>query len=209
VLFKDSQLDDIRSGRVTVSFRRWKQPRVRVGGVYRIRNDLAIRVLAIAHTDDGSRFRVDFERCDAPADERAELARTAPTDESIEGLVAKLADMDRRTRTGAWTHKTLELIRNHPGRRAADLAPELTLPTLEFKARVRRLKALGLTESLEVGYRLSVRGAALHQRVLEEGLMRRGLRARTRSRPADRAAASRYRHRRTATRTRSARTQPR
>ena len=29
-----------------------------------------------------------------------------------------------------------------------------------FKLRVRRLKALGLTESLEVGYRLSPRGAA-------------------------------------------------
>jgi hypothetical protein len=29
-----------------------------------------------------------------------------------------------------------------------------------YKIRVRRLKALGLTESLEVGYRLSARGAA-------------------------------------------------
>jgi hypothetical protein len=31
---------------------------------------------------------------------------------------------------------------------------------LAFKTRVRRLKALGLTESLEVGYRLSPRGRA-------------------------------------------------
>ena len=31
---------------------------------------------------------------------------------------------------------------------------------LRFKERVRRLKALGLTESLEVGYRLSPRGQA-------------------------------------------------
>ena len=30
-----------------------------------------------------------------------------------------------------------------------------------FKLRVRRLKALGLTESLEVGYRLSPRGARM------------------------------------------------
>jgi len=199
VLFKDSQLDDIRSGRVTVSFRRWKQPRVRVGGVYRIRGDLAIRVLAIARTDD-STFRVDFERCEAPPDARAELASIAPADEAIEGLIAKLTDMDRRTRTGAWTQKALELIRDHPGRRAADLAPELALPTLEFKTRVRRLKALGLTESLEVGYRLSARGDAL---------MRRGLRARTRLRPVDREAASRYRRRQTAARKRSARTRPR
>jgi len=32
---------------------------------------------------------------------------------------------------------------------------------LPFKANVRKLKALGLTESLEVGYRLSPRGEAL------------------------------------------------
>ena len=44
--------------------------------------------------------------------------------------------------------------------RAADLAPELGLERLPFKARVRRLKELGLTESLERGYRLSPRGAA-------------------------------------------------
>lgn len=32
---------------------------------------------------------------------------------------------------------------------------------LHFKTDVRKLKALGLTESLEVGYRLSPRGTAL------------------------------------------------
>ena len=37
----------------------------------------------------------------------------------------------------------------------------LELDKVKFKNNVRRLKALGLTESLEVGYRLSPRGAAL------------------------------------------------
>jgi hypothetical protein len=32
---------------------------------------------------------------------------------------------------------------------------------LSFKVRVRKLKGLGLTESLEIGYRLSPRGVAL------------------------------------------------
>jgi hypothetical protein len=32
---------------------------------------------------------------------------------------------------------------------------------LPFKANVRKLKALGLTESLDIGYRLSPRGEAL------------------------------------------------
>ena len=36
----------------------------------------------------------------------------------------------------------------------------VTLDTQPFKRDVRKLKALGLTESLEVGYRLSPRGRA-------------------------------------------------
>jgi hypothetical protein len=47
--------------------------------------------------------------------------------------------------------------------RAADLT-ELGLETLPLKA-VRKLNELGLTESLEVGYRLSPRGRALVRRL--------------------------------------------
>jgi hypothetical protein len=48
-----------------------------------------------------------------------------------------------------------------PATLAADLAAELGRETQPFKADVRRLKELGLTESLEVGYRLSPRGDAV------------------------------------------------
>ena len=54
----------------------------------------------------------------------------------------------------------LALIEARPAVRAADLARELGLETPRFKARVRQLKELGLTESLEIGYRLSSRGRA-------------------------------------------------
>ncbi|WP_225771433.1 hypothetical protein [Inquilinus sp. Marseille-Q2685] len=37
-----------------------------------------------------------------------------------------------------------------------------------FKTDVRKLKALGLTESLKVGYRLSPRGRALLERIGED-----------------------------------------
>ena len=47
--------------------------------------------------------------------------------------------------------------------------------TLAFKANVRKLKGLGLTESLAVGYRLSPRGVAV--------LARRSGRARTEPMP--------------------------
>jgi len=45
--------------------------------------------------------------------------------------------------------------RCQPGVVSTELAPRLDLERLPFKQRVRRLKELGLTESLKVGYRLS------------------------------------------------------
>ncbi len=52
----------------------------------------------------------------------------------------------------------LSLIAERPAVRAPDLAASLGLETLVFKRDVRKLKALGLTESLKVGYRISPRG---------------------------------------------------
>ncbi len=51
------------------------------------------------------------------------------------------------------------IIEANPARRAPDLAAELGRDTASFKRDVRKLKELGLTESLEIGYRLSPRGA--------------------------------------------------
>ena len=50
------------------------------------------------------------------------------------------------------------MIRDRPAVRAPDLAASFGRETLPFKRDVRKLKELGLTESLEVGYRLSPRG---------------------------------------------------
>ena len=55
------------------------------------------------------------------------------------------------------------------GGRAGDLCRMAGQDKMSFKLNVRKLKTLGLTESLEVGYRLSPRGMAL----LDE-LRRRG-----------------------------------
>ena len=54
----------------------------------------------------------------------------------------------------------LGVIAERPATRAPDLAVELGRETAPFKADVRKLKELGLTESLERGYRLSPRGRA-------------------------------------------------
>ena len=55
----------------------------------------------------------------------------------------------------------LRLIAANPARRAPDLAELRGLETVVFKRDVRKLKELGLTESLDIGYRISPRGQAL------------------------------------------------
>jgi hypothetical protein len=94
----------------------------------------------------------------AGPDPRIALRERAELDASeVEELDKRLARYDAN---GAWTRETLELIAAKPAVRAGDLATELGQERLPFKANVRKLKALGLTESLEVGYRLSPRGRA-------------------------------------------------
>jgi hypothetical protein len=68
---------------------------------------------------------------------------------------AQLSKLDAR---GAWTENILGLIGQYPGRLAEELAGELGMERAPFKARVVKPKELGLTESLEIGYRLSPRG---------------------------------------------------
>jgi hypothetical protein len=85
-------------------------------------------------------------------------------DEAAE-VLARLARLDRASRHGAWTARVLRLIAAQPGVRAGDLAAAEGRPTRPFKADVRKLKELGLTESLEVGYTLSPRGRAVLSRL--------------------------------------------
>ena len=55
----------------------------------------------------------------------------------------------RLERMGPWTYEYLELIRDRPEVRAADLAESVGRERVDFKRDVRRLKELGLTESLD------------------------------------------------------------
>lgn len=95
------------------------------------------------------------------ADPRVALRSTIPEGADVQGLLDRLRAMDERSETGPWTAAVLGLIRAFPARRAPELAELFGLDTVAFKTRVRRLKELGLTESLSVGYRLSPRGIAV------------------------------------------------
>jgi hypothetical protein len=81
--------------------------------------------------------------------------------DQVAELRARLERLDQRSHHGPWTLATLRLIADHPATRAGDLAAKVGRPRDKFKTDVRKLKELGLTESLDVGYRLSPRGHAL------------------------------------------------
>ena len=109
-------------------------------------------------------YRVAFHCLGQQTDPRAILAADSDIDsEELIALTNRLAKMDARARQGPWTQAALEAIGAAPGRRAAELAADQDRETAKFKADVRKLKALGLTISLEVGYKLSPRGQVVLQ----------------------------------------------
>jgi hypothetical protein len=105
-------------------------------------------------------FRVTFHLVDEP-DPRSVLAAASELTAAERAEIdRRLERLDRASRHGPWTRAALEAIAARPATRAADLAATFGRETQPFKADVRKLKNLGLTESLEIGYRLSPRGQA-------------------------------------------------
>lgn len=97
----------------------------------------------------------------AGPDPRVALRDSAAlTADDVADLDRRLRRLDGSSQQGPWTAATLASIQRHPGTRAADLAAAAGRETQPFKLDVRKLKELGLTESLDVGYRLSPRGTA-------------------------------------------------
>ena len=77
---------------------------------------------------------------------------------SLEEVSKRLERLDKASRTGAWTLPTLRLIEESPGVVSRHLAPEIGMARDDFKLNVRKLKNLGLTLSLPVGYELTELG---------------------------------------------------
>ena len=83
-----------------------------------------------------------------------------PSEEEIAAILARLRRFDAAA--GApWTASYLRLIADRPATVARVLAAQAGAELIPFKRRVRQLKELGLTESLDVGYRISPRGKAV------------------------------------------------
>jgi hypothetical protein len=190
MLIRAADLDAIRLGDVTLAFRRWRRPTVRSGGTL-LTAAGQLRIVSVSRVDEGDIGEDDARRAGhasrasllaelnrrrvgelyriafgglAP-DPRIRLRETVPDDDSADEIRARLERMDGASAGGSWTAAVLRLLAEHPGVRAADLAPRVGMERLPFKARVRKLKALGLTISLGTGYRLSPRGEAVLARM--------------------------------------------
>lgn len=96
-------------------------------------------------------------------DPRIVLRQAPATGADVAALQKKLARMDK---AGAWTAQVLNISAEHPEVRAGDLCVLIGQDKDDFKRNVRKLKNLGLTESLERGYRLWPRGRGLLGQIL-------------------------------------------
>ena len=178
MLFKQRFWQGLRDGSVTVAYRRWNRPSVRVGGTLNSPGGL-LRIDSVDPVDEdsiseadavaagypgreelladlrpqGTLFRIAFNR--VGVDPRVALRDNTEVTPEQERQIASLFERNE------WALPYLRLISELPGSVSTELAAKAGVDRPVFKQRVRRLKALGLTESLEVGYRLSPRGSAV------------------------------------------------
>jgi hypothetical protein len=185
VLLNRAVAEGIVDGTITLVLRRWDVPRAKAGGTQRTPVG-TVRIDAVTERPGGYRVtageaiaagypsakaaQTDLDRRPAghtyliavsflAPDERPALAADdtlAAAD--VEAITARL---DRWDAVAApWTREYLRMIGANEAVRAPDLAARVALDVPRFKRRVRQLKGLGLTISLDVGYRLSPRGRA-------------------------------------------------
>ena len=178
-------LQGISDGTVSMTFRRWRAARVKPGT--RMRTQIGVvEVTSVERVDSdeigdgeareagfgtaaeasawadkngtGELFRIGLRF--AGEDPRITLRDAADLSAADRQQIREaLARLDRAA-PHPCTGDVLRLISARPAVVAAQLAEEMGLPRDKFKRRVWRLKELGLTESLDIGYRLSPRGIA-------------------------------------------------
>jgi len=185
VLLNRDTAEGIANGSITLVLRRWDAPRAKPGGTQRtvagtIRIDgvteypgshrVTVAQARAAGYPDAKTAQKDLDRRPArhtyaiavsylAPDERPDLAADDQLSAvDVEAISARLDRWDAATEP--WTRQYLHMIGANEAVRAPDLAARVGLDVPRFKRRVRQLKGLGLTISLDVGYRLSPRGKA-------------------------------------------------
>lgn len=186
MLFKQKHLEGIKSGTISLAFRKWKKLTVSEGsliktsvGVIKI---ISVEDIALQNISDGDAEKAGFKNASSLVqllEEQKEgvIYKIAVAFDSenpqivlqekfqfeegeLEGLKSELEILDKYSKIGKWTTKTLQVIRENPKMKAADLAVKARKEKEWLKLNVRKLKSMGLTISHEPGYTLSPRGEA-------------------------------------------------
>ena len=194
MLIKNTILNKIKSGEITLIFRRWKRPGVKAGGTQMTQ----LGVLGIDSVDIVTERKIT--EADAKAagfeskkaliadlyDREEDIYRIAVhwvgedprktlrtndklTKAELCDIIEKLKKLDTGSQRGAWTQMYLQMIHDQPNTHAQILAESIGLTSPTFKPWVRKLNALGLTESLRPGYRLSPRGVKVLHALRKKG----------------------------------------
>ena len=186
MLFKQKDLDGIKAGTITVSFRNWKRLSVNVGsevktsvGKVRVGSIREVKLEDItdeeakeagfasaksltgllASQKEGKIYKIAVSYIEeAPKIEFS--VQNEFSEEEFAELKTTLLNLDKFSKVGKWTTKTLQGIRENPKLKAADLAVKLKKEKEWLKLNVRKLTSLGLTISHEPGYTLSPKGEA-------------------------------------------------
>ena len=186
MLFKQKDLDGIKAGTITVSFRNWKKLSVNVGsevktsvGKVRVGSIREVKLEDItdeeakeagfasaksltgllASQKEGKIYKIAVSFIEeAPKIEFS--VQSEFSEEEFAELKTTLLNLDKFSKVGKWTTKTLQGIRENPKLKAADLAVKLKKEKEWLKLNVRKLTSLGLTISHEPGYTLSTKGEA-------------------------------------------------
>jgi hypothetical protein len=189
MLVPSKVVEEIKAGNISLIFRRWKSSSVKAGGTQMTqRGVLGIDSVDVVTEDQitqkdakcagfASKQELisqlyDRDGCDiyrigvhyAGDDPRKALRQSDKLGKKeLEEIIGKLRKLDAGSKRGNWTQLYLQMIHDQPNTHAAILAKSIGLDIPHFKPWVRKLKTLGLTESLRPGYRLSPRG----EKVLE------------------------------------------
>jgi len=197
LLFRRQDRDRVARGEITLTFRLWKSAHVKAGKAYETGfgavfvEDVRLQPAALVAQEDvppsGCRsveevWKLAGEHTGAPVGPDTLLYRVqfrflgdvaaaaAPQRElDNETLRARLARLDAASARGPWTLAVLRMIDSAPRVPARLLAAELDWERLDFKAHVRKLKALGLTLSHEQGYELSEAGRRYLRESADQG----------------------------------------
>lgn len=183
MLFKQKVLEGLKSGNISLAFRKWERASVKKGTVIKT----AIGLIAVIDVEEihqrellledavsagyeqleplikelnknnGKLYKISITY--AGEDPRIPLREKVDLSGKEFAILKKQVErLDQYSRNGHWTIKVLQTIKENPRLRAVDLALKTGKSKEWLKLNIRKLKNLGLTISHDTGYTLSPLG---------------------------------------------------